>query len=118
MRTKKLEKYFMDYLQANPITAEDDGSGCVLYSSEEFHINHKQKTLYLKGIGVSPLPEIDEQEKFKVEWIGLIKHLDQEFADIVMGDGNPYQEKYSALLPHQNGVIIAVPNSVMMKAQQ
>lgn len=104
----------MDYLQVNPITAEDDGTGCVIYSSEEFHINPKQKTLYLKGIGVSPLPEIEEQENFKVEWIALIKHLDQDFADIVMGDGNPYQEKYSALLPHQNGVIIAVPNSVMV----
>ena len=118
MRTKKLEKFFFDHNQANPVYAEDTGIGCVLYSSEEFHINFKQKTLYCKGVGVYPLPEIEEPEAGMIEWVAIITESGQEFIDIVMGDGNPYDEKYMDMLPNQNKVIIALPNSILMKSRR
>lgn len=111
MRTKKLEKYFKDHSILNPMVNQSSTVRCVLYSSDEFHINKKQKTLYIKGVGVSPLPEIEEL--FDIEWIALIEHLDKEYADLVMGNGNPYDERYTALLPNENGIIVAIPNSTL-----
>lgn len=118
MKAKKLEKMYWQYLDQNRRYMPEMESGdllCSLYGEDEFHMNYKQSTLYVKNIGVLDLPEIEEQVKF--DWIGLI-HYPGNQADLVFGLGNPYDLGNVDKLPTKNGCIMALPYALGVKLRE
>lgn len=118
MKAKKLENLYWQYLDENREYMPEMQSGdllCSLYGQDEFHINYKQSTLYLKNLGVMDLPEIKEQINF--DWIGLIHYPDNQ-ADLVFGLGSPYAPDNVDKLPTKNGCIMALPYALGMRLRE
>lgn len=115
MRAKQLENYFREYQLANPTPVEDEGVSAIIYTKEDFHVNTKQKTVYVKDIGVISTPDLSVGNELP-DWVAIcINPKEVELAQIVMGTGNPYVDEYRDVLPNSNGVIVAIPNSVRLK---
>jgi len=105
MRAKKLEKLFFDYMkEKNVADLPDDFKSATIYGTDEFHINFKQKTLYIKSLGIIELNL--ETPVADIDWVGISPGDDK----LSLGRGNPYHDEYKQMLPYFNGVILAIPN--------
>lgn len=113
MNIKKLEHYFNEYIKNNKKSVSEDGDTAILYAPEEFNINIKERTLYIKGIGVIPLPAEVKEEIGKPDWVAICVYSNE--ASVVMGSGNPYVSENIDVLPNDDGIIIAVPHSIQKK---
>lgn len=112
MKDKQLENYFKEDQGIHPQQVSEDGYGAIIYSENYFHINAKQKTIYIKDLGVIPLEEMEENIE-QPDWIAITNT--GGVSNLVMGSGNPYSQEYADVLPTENGVVIAVPYSIMQK---
>lgn len=113
MKKKQLERHFLTYQSEKGAPVSDNGPSAVLYSREEFHINKKQGTLYIEGIGVVALPELAPNAD-QADWLALWQKNGIEL-DMALGVGNPFTEQYMEILPNNNGMIIAFPKSLLKK---
>lgn len=121
MKSRKLEKLYQEYFAEHVehmVEATDADPVCTLYGEDEFHINTRNKTLYLQGAGVIELPAMIEQDK--PEWVG-VKPDGQGKFDIVMGYGSPYDDENKDNMPVKEDIILAMPHSLVrrhLKAQK
>lgn len=124
MKSKQLEKYFFDY-QKTLIKRATEVEGAVLLGEEEFHINAKNKTIFIKDMGILeyvPNPNVsgDGVNVAKEEWLALVKVKDASVPNAsviqyIVGSGNPYDDVYKAVLPTDDGRIIATPKTIIMQ---
>jgi hypothetical protein len=112
MRIKQLEKLFQEYKKTHTQQVSENGESAVLYTKEDFHINKKQQTVYISNVGVIQINEINADLE-QPDWIGFC--VSGQNARIVMGTGNPYRDEYLDVLPVDNGMIVAIPNSLRVK---
>lgn len=117
MRTKKLEQFFKEYAASHSPPQEDDIEMAPLFSTEQFHVNVKQGTVFIEGLGVAQVPDLANSPK-DPEWLAIVKMENGLGVRLVMGHGNPYQEGVDNLLPQHNGFITVVPQSLLAPYQE
>lgn len=115
MRAKKLEQLYHKYILNNDFsTLPEIVDSATIYGSDEFHINAKQKTLYIQGLGVISLEFQGNIEHInKIEWVAITQN--GEDGKLSLGTGNPFQENAKELLPSWENLIIAIPHIVRKK---
>lgn len=110
MNKKQLENYFFEYQKQHEKTFPEEGDSAVIYNSKEFHINIKNKTIYINNLGIIPLPALDENMGLP-DWVAIT--MQEAKNNLVMGTGNPYTSEYADVLPNENGIIVALPYSLL-----
>lgn len=112
MNKKQLENYFFEYQKQHEKTFTEEGDSAVIYNSKEFHINIKNKTIYINNLGIIPLPQLEENMETP-DWVAIT--IQEGKSNLVMGTGNPYTSEYVDVLPNENGIIVALPCSILTK---
>lgn len=116
MNKKKLAQYFNEYLISFGKEAKDEQGG-LIYTKEDFNINIKNKTIYLKDFGVVTKTE-DFKEGFSPDWLGYymedIQTTGIEDIKIIIGYGNPYSVENSQYFPNKSQVGF-IPYHMMKK---
>lgn len=112
MNKKQLETHFFEYQKQHEKTLSEDGDSAVIYNNKEFHINKKNKTIYIDNLGIIPLPELEETIDMP-DWVAITMQDGKN--NLVMGSGNPYTEEYLDVFPNENGTIVALPYSILTR---
>lgn len=112
MKGKKIVGMFKLYMASLPATTkyiDGDQKIATIFGSDEFTIHRKTKKIKLRDIGEIDCPEI-EIDQPQPDWVAMYK--DEVGYLSILGNGNPYKNTED-LLPKKDGVIIAIPYSVM-----
>lgn len=114
MRKKELETYFNEHLEKYP--QEVIQNGFVVYSEEYFHINHKDKTIYLEGCDLFKFSSLEGLEN--PGWIAVFQDPETKEHKFALGNNNPFSPEYFDIFPKDNGVVVGVPYSSLKKYQK
>lgn len=122
MKNKKLTTLFLDYLTT--LSQEDTNSQAgeedqmwLLFSEEDFHINRKNNTLYVKPVDVliENIFKDDSIETAQIEWVGYQSNPLTLQHKITVGVDNPFTNYSLSSFVNNQSIIKAIPYRYAVK---
>ena len=116
MKNKKLEKIFLDYVNTiagygADVQATEDEEMWLLFAEEDFHVNKKMNTLYVKPIDVLIQnvfkPEIIDRAN--PEWVAFQQNPLTLQDKITVGFDNPFMNPTLVTIKNGRSIVRAVP---------
>lgn len=125
MKNKKLEQLFLNYmtvLSDNNIEVEmkDSVEMWVLFGEEDFHINRKNNTLYLKVVDIlmQNIFNDDYILSGKIDWVAYKKNPITLEQQISVGVDNPFTNNTLTSFVQNQYIVKAIPYQYVRKLQK
>lgn len=125
MKNKKLEELFLNYmtvLSDNNIEVEmkDSEEMWVLFGEEDFHINKKSNTLYLKVVDILMQNIFNEDYILtgKIDWVAYKKNPITLEHQISVGVDNPFTNNTLTSFVQNQYIVKAIPYQYVRRLQK
>lgn len=125
MKNKQLEKLFLEYV--NQLSNENADMQIketevmwVLFGEEDFHINRKTNTLYIKPIALL-IKDIFTEEYIStgvIEWVAYQKNMINLESKVTVGVNNPFINNSLATQNIDKFIVKAIPYQYAKKAHK
>lgn len=116
MKNKKLEQVFLDYVNSiagygSDAHASEDEEMWLLFAQEDFHVNKKMNTLYVKPIDVliENVFKLELIDIAKPQWVAYQQNPLTLQDKITVGFDNPFMNPTLASMKNGRSIVRAVP---------
>lgn len=125
MKNKQLEKLFLEYVTqlANEnvdIQLKDDEVMWILFGEEDFHINRRNNTLYIKPIDILMKDIFTEEyiETGAIEWVAYQKDMLNLDNKITVGVDSPFSNPVLSTQVVDKFIVKAIPYQYARKVHK
>lgn len=124
MKNKDLEKLFMQYINTIAVLGinaqmSEDENAWILFGEEDFHLNKKNNTLYVKPFNhlMENIFPPHELENIVLDWVAFQENPETKESWLIVGPGNPFENEKLATIKNGISIVRAVPAKVAQRMQ-